>query len=104
MNRNSKKKLVYIRYLFPVVAIFLTFLLMLVPCYSYTTADGVQMPISLCELLDNSRMQVCEYLFERAGTKDQANLMFSKFINGKILDSIIIGILCFIGSLFIYLL
>ena len=32
----------------------------------------------------------------------RTNLMFSKFINGKILDSIIIGILCFIGSLFIY--
>ena len=32
----------------------------------------------------------------------RTNLMFSKFINGKIIDSIIIGILCFIGSLFIY--
>lgn len=30
------------------------------------------------------------------------NEMFSKFINGKILDSLIIGILCFIGSMFIY--
>ncbi len=33
---------------------------------------------------------------------NRTNLMFSKFINGKIVDSIIIGILCFIGSLFIY--
>ncbi len=31
-----------------------------------------------------------------------ANEMFSKFINGKMLDSLIIGILCFIGTLFIY--
>ncbi|MBR2503764.1 MAG: AI-2E family transporter [Oscillospiraceae bacterium] len=30
------------------------------------------------------------------------NEMFSKFINGKALDSLIIGILCFIGMLFIY--
>lgn len=30
------------------------------------------------------------------------NEMFSKFINGKILDSLIIGILCFVGSMFIY--
>ena len=30
------------------------------------------------------------------------NDMFSKFINGKIVDSIIIGILCFIGMMFIY--
>ncbi|MBE6886926.1 MAG: AI-2E family transporter [Ruminococcaceae bacterium] len=30
------------------------------------------------------------------------NEMFSKFIIGKIIDSIIIGILCFIGTMFIY--
>lgn len=30
------------------------------------------------------------------------NEMFSKFINGKALDSLIIGILCFIGMIFIY--
>lgn len=30
------------------------------------------------------------------------NQMFSKFIIGKIIDSIIIGILCFIGTMFIY--
>ena len=30
------------------------------------------------------------------------NEMFSKFINGKMVDSVIIGILCFIGMLFIY--
>lgn len=30
------------------------------------------------------------------------NEMFSKFINGKALDSLIIGILCFIGMVFIY--
>jgi len=30
------------------------------------------------------------------------NEMFSKFINGKMLDSLIIGILCFIGTMFIY--
>ena len=31
-----------------------------------------------------------------------ANEMFTKFINGKMVDSLIIGILCFIGMLFIY--
>ncbi|MBR2028594.1 MAG: AI-2E family transporter [Oscillospiraceae bacterium] len=30
------------------------------------------------------------------------NVMFTKFINGKALDSLIIGILCFIGMMFIY--
>lgn len=83
MNRNSRKKLVYIRYIFPVVAIVLTFLLMLVPCYSYTTADtGQQESISLCELLDNARVQVCEYLFEKTGTKDAATVSFSKTVLG----------------------
>ena len=32
----------------------------------------------------------------------RTNEMFSKFINGKIIDSIIIGIMCFVGMLFIY--
>ncbi len=83
MNRTSGKKLVYIRYVFPVVAIVLTFLLMLVPCYSYTTAEtGAQESISLCELLDNSRVQVCDYLFEKVGTKDAATVSFSKTVLG----------------------
>ncbi len=30
------------------------------------------------------------------------NEMFSKFINGKLMDSLIIGVLCFIGMMFIY--
>ena len=30
------------------------------------------------------------------------NTMFSKFINGKLLDSLIIGVICFIGMTFIY--
>ena len=30
------------------------------------------------------------------------NEMFSKFINGKMVDSLIIGIMCFVGMLFIY--
>ncbi len=32
----------------------------------------------------------------------RANNIFSQFINGKMIDSLIIGILCFIGSMFIY--
>ena len=83
MNRKSKEKLVYIRYAFPIVAVVLTFVLMLVPCYSYTTADyGRQEAISLYELLDNSRVQVCEYLFETTGTRDNATVYFSKVVLG----------------------
>lgn len=32
----------------------------------------------------------------------KSNAIFSKFLNGKILDSFIIGVLCFIGMIFIY--
>ncbi|MEG3029680.1 MAG: AI-2E family transporter [Oscillospiraceae bacterium] len=32
----------------------------------------------------------------------RSNLIFSKFINGKMLDSLIIGIICFVGTMFIY--
>lgn len=102
MNRNSKKKLVYFRYFFPTVAILLTFLFMLVPCYSYTTADtGAQEAISLCELLDNSRVQVCDYLFERAGTKDQANLYFSKLVLGLIVGFSLLFAIGFAATVYI---
>lgn len=33
---------------------------------------------------------------------NRANYTFSKFLNGKMLDSLIIGIICFFGTLFIY--
>lgn len=32
----------------------------------------------------------------------KSNYIFSKFLNGKMIDSLIIGILCFIGTMFIY--
>ncbi len=86
MNRNSSKKLIYIRYMFPVAVIILSFLLMLVPCYSYTTAEtGAQESISLCELLDNARVQVCGYLFETTGSRDHATLYFSRVVLGLII-------------------
>ncbi len=102
MNRNSKKKLVYIRYIFPVVAILLTFVLMLVPCYSYTTADtGAQEAISLLELADNARMQVCDYLFERTGTKDEANLYFSKLVLGLLVGFSVLFAVAFAATVYI---
>lgn len=102
MNRNSKKTWIYLRYIFPVVAILLTFLLMLVPCYSYTTADtGRQEAISLLELADNSRVQVCDYLFERAGTKDQATLYFSKLILGLIVGFSVLFALALAATVYV---
>jgi len=102
MNRNSAKKLVYIRYIFPVAAILLSALLMLVPCYSYTTADtGVQEAISLLELADNARLQVCEYLFERTGTKDEANLYFSKLVLGFIVGFSLLFAVALVSAVYI---
>ena len=102
MNRNSKKKLVYVRYIFPIAAILLSFLLMMIPCYSYTTADtGAQEAISLCELADNARVQVCEYLFERTGTKDQANLYFSKLVLGLIVGLSLLFVMAFVSTVYI---
>ena len=102
MNHNSKKKLVYVRYIFPVAAILLSFLLMLIPCYSYTTADtGAQALISLCELADNARVQVCEYLFEKVGSKDQANLYFSKLVLGLIVGLSVLFVVAFASTVYI---
>lgn len=86
MNRNSSKKLIYVRYIFPVALIVLSFLLMLVPCYSYTTADtGAQAAISLCELLDNARVEVCKYIFETTGSRDAGTMAFSRTVLGLLI-------------------
>ena len=81
MNQTSKPKLIAIRYLFPIVALALSLVLACVPCYSYTTADtGAQSAISLLELMDNARVEVCKYLFETTGTRDAAVITFSRTV------------------------
>lgn len=81
MNFGFKKKLIYIRYIFPVFSLLLITVLLFVPCYSYTTAEtGAQGAISLSELTSNAWKQVCSYLFEKTGTKDNATLIFSRTV------------------------
>ena len=104
MNRNSRKKLIYIRYAFPVIAIVLTFLLMLVPCDAYTTAEtGAQDAISLCELLDNARVQVCGYLFETTGNRDNATLSFSRTVLGLVIGLSILFALSAAAAVYLFI-
>ena len=102
MNRNSSKKLIYIRYIFPVALIVLSFLLMLVPCYSYTTADtGAQASISLCELLDNARVEVCKYLFETTGSRDAGTMAFSRTVLGLLIGFSVLFATAAVASVYV---
>lgn len=101
MNFGFKKKLIYIRYIFPVVALCLIAILLFVPCYSYTTAEmGAQGVISLSELASNAWNQVCSYLFEQTGTKDNATLIFSKTVIGLIVGFAALFVISFVATVY----
>lgn len=78
MKKSSRKGFIYFRYLLPIGAALIMLLLMLVPCYSYITADdGIKEAMSLGELIANSWNTSREYLFG-GGEKYEATLGFSR--------------------------
>lgn len=78
MKKSSRRGFIYFRYLLPIAAALIMLLLMLVPCYSYITADeGIKEAVSLGELITNSWNTSREYLFS-GGEKYEATLAFSR--------------------------
>ena len=103
MNQPSVSKLTYVRYLFPIVALCLTLLLILIPCYSYTTAEtGQQEAISLYVLMDNARIQVCEYLFETTGDRDAAMISFSKIVLGLLVALSVLYVVALASAVYVF--
>ncbi len=81
MQAITKRKWIYIRYFLPIAAIFLTFLLLFIPCYSYTTVDvGQHAQVSLWDLMGSAWDSVCQNLFEGVGSQDNATVAFSQTV------------------------
>lgn len=78
MKKSTRRGLVYFRYILPVATAVGFFALMFIPCYRFITADtGVNLPISLWELLGNAWETAKEYIFGN-GDKLGVTLDFAK--------------------------
>ena len=79
MKKQTKKKLIYIRYILPPILIVLTLLVMLIPSYRYVINGEVEQPTSALALMSSSYEQTRSVLF---GTAEQsnANLVFSRIL------------------------
>lgn len=81
MQATTKRKLIYARYVLPLIALGLTFLLLFIPCYRYTTVDTGQIEaVSLWALMDNAWYSVCSNLFEGTGSQDNGTIAFSQTV------------------------
>lgn len=85
MKKSRQRGIVYLRYIAPIAASLIMLIIMLIPVYSYTTADGRGAAVSLSELLRNSWDTVRVYIFGTTGDRDAATLHFSKVLLGIII-------------------
>ena len=88
MNKQTKQKLIYARYILPPVLILLILLLTFIPSYRYVAGGEAREPISLSTLISNSWEESRETLFVKSqnDVKPQ-ELVFSKTMLGIILGS-----------------
>lgn len=79
-NKINKKHLwIYIRYLLPIAFILLTVISLFVPCFLYTTVEGVDDDVySLMGVLSEYWQPVCNYAFFSVGDLNAATLKFSQ--------------------------
>ena len=76
---NKKHLLIYVRYLLPIIFILLTFISLFIPCFLYTTVDGVDDDVySLMGVLNEYWDPVCNYAFFSVGDLNTATLKFSQ--------------------------
>lgn len=76
---NKKHLFVYIRYLLPIVIVFLTVISIFIPCFLYTTVEGVDDDVySLAGVIAEYWDPVCNYAFFTVGDLDAATLKFSQ--------------------------
>lgn len=72
MKKNTRRGLIYFRYILPIITPLIMLLLMCIPCYSFVSADGgLHKKISAFELISNAWDTVREYLF---GTAEQVQV------------------------------
>lgn len=80
---DSKRVLIYARYIMPVALILVTVMLMFIPSFVFKTVDGTGPEFSLSGIVSEYWNPVCDYLFFTTGNLDVPTLNFSKaFIIG----------------------
>ena len=88
---NKKHLWIYIRYLLPIIFILLTFISLFIPCFLYTTIEGVDDDVySLMGVLNEYWDPVCNYAFFSVGDLNAATLKFSQtFIISLVVFSVL---------------
>ena len=86
MTKQTKQKLIYLRYILPPVLILLLLLFALIPSYRFVAEGVAREPISLSKLISNSWDESRETLFVKsANDVKPQELVFSKTMLGLIL-------------------
>ena len=88
---NKKHLWIYIRYILPIIFILLTFISLFIPCFLYTTVNGVDDDVySLMGVLNEYWDPVCNYAFFSVGDLNAATLKFSQtFIVSLVVFSVL---------------
>ena len=88
---NKKHLWIYIRYILPMVFILLTVISLFIPCFLYTTVEGVDDDVySLMGVLNEYWDPVCNYAFFSVGDLNEATLKFSQtFIVSLVVFSVL---------------
>ena len=96
MTKSKQKGFIYFRYIFPIIAVFLMLILMLIPVYHFITAQtGVNDAVSVGELAQNLWDAARGYLFGAAENKNVATIDFSK----AVLALVVVFVLLFLLGL-----
>ena len=66
MTKQTKQKLIYLRYILPPVLLLLVLLFALIPSYRYVAEGVAREPISLAKLISNSWDESRETLFMKS--------------------------------------
>ncbi len=93
---NKKRTWIYVRYLIPIFVVLLTVISLFIPCFLYTTVQGVDDDVySLSGVISEYWQPVCNYAFYSVGDLDSAILKFSQTL---ITSVIICAVLFVIGT------
>lgn len=86
MTKQTKQKLIYLRYILPPVLLLLVLLFALIPSYRYVAEGVAREPISLSKLISNSWDESRETLFMKsANDVKPQELVFARTMLGVIL-------------------
>ena len=86
MTKQTKQKLIYLRYILPPVLLLLVLLFALIPSYRYVAEGVAREPISLAKLISNSWDESRETLFVKsANDVKPQELVFARTMLGLIL-------------------